>query len=91
MLEDGSNSEVLHQGAIWDITNINRTDSGTYHCTAYNGFGNPISRAVNVNVLCKHRDNNSLVSSLVTLTDLFSLGSFHGKEYFKNCSLGCTS
>ena len=66
VLEDGSNSGVLHQGANWNITNINRTDSGTYHCTAYNGFGNPVSRAINVNVLCEYMDSNSLVNNIHT-------------------------
>ena len=53
MLTDGSNSGVLHQGHTWDFTNISRTDSGTYHCTASNGLG-PVSRAINVNVTCKY-------------------------------------
>ena len=54
VLEDGSNSEVLHQGPTWDFRNINRTVTGTYRCTAYNGFGNPVGYQVNVNVTCKY-------------------------------------
>ena len=54
LLEDGSNSGVLQHGPTMDFTNINRNDSGTYHCTAYNGFGNPVSRSVNVDVTCKY-------------------------------------
>ena len=54
VLEDGSNSEVLHQGPTWDSPNINRTASGTYRCTAYNGFGNEASQVFNVNVTCKY-------------------------------------
>ena len=38
VLKDGSNSEVLHQGPTWDFPNISRTASGTYRCTAKNGF-----------------------------------------------------
>ncbi len=53
VLEDGSNSEVLHEGPTWDFLNINRTSSGTYRCTGYNGIGNPISHKVKVNVTCK--------------------------------------
>ena len=53
VLEDGSNG-VLQQGPTWDFPNINRTDAGTYRCTAQNGFGNPVSHKVNVNVTCKY-------------------------------------
>ena len=54
VLEDGSNSEVLHQGPTWDFPNISRTDAGTYRCTADNGFGNPVGYQVNVNVTCEY-------------------------------------
>lgn len=54
VLEDGSNSEVLHQGPTWDFPNISRTASGTYRCTAHNGFGNPVDHQVKVNVTCKY-------------------------------------
>ena len=54
VLKDGSYSEVLHQGTTWGFPNINRTDTGTYRCTAYNGFGNPVGYQVNVNVTCKY-------------------------------------
>jgi len=50
VLEDGSNSEVLHQGATWVFLNISRTASGTYRCTADNGFGNSVSQVFRVNV-----------------------------------------
>ena len=53
VLEDGSNSEILHQGQTWDFPNISRTASGTYRCTADNGFENPVSHKVKVNVTCK--------------------------------------
>ena len=53
-LENGSNSEVLHEGPTWDFPNINRTDTGGYRCTAYNGFGNEASQIFNVNVICKY-------------------------------------
>ena len=54
VLEDGSNDEILHQDPIWDFPNINRTASGTYRCTADNGFGNPVSHKIEVNVTCKY-------------------------------------
>jgi len=54
VLEDGSNGEVLHRGPTWDFPNINRTDAGTYRCTAYNGFGNEVNQVVKVNVICKY-------------------------------------
>ncbi|XP_078379846.1 uncharacterized protein LOC144662792 isoform X2 [Oculina patagonica] len=50
VLEDGSNSEVLHNRSNWDFLNINRTASGTYRCTADNGIRNPVSHKVKVNV-----------------------------------------
>ncbi len=53
VLEDGSNSEVQRQGPTLDFSNISRTASGTYRCTASNGIGNPVSQKVTVNVLCK--------------------------------------
>lgn len=54
VLQDGSNSEVLHQGPTWDFLNISRTDAGTYRCKAHNGFGNPVDHQVKVNVTCKY-------------------------------------
>ena len=54
-LEDGSMSKVLHHGPTWNFTNINTTDSGTYLCTADNGFGNAVSgQAVKVIVTGKY-------------------------------------
>ncbi|XP_020602497.1 igLON family member 5-like isoform X3 [Orbicella faveolata] len=50
VLEDGCNGEVLHQGPAWNFPNIRRTASGTYRCTAYNGFGNVASQVFKVNV-----------------------------------------
>ena len=54
VLKDGSNSTVLPQGSTLDFPNITRNASGTYHCIAYNGFGNPVSREFKVNVTCKY-------------------------------------
>jgi len=54
VLEDGSNGEVLHQGSTWDFPNISKTASGTYRCTAFNGFGNVASQVFKVNVTCKY-------------------------------------
>ena len=53
VLDNGSVSEVLHHGPTWNFTNINRTASGEYRCTANNRIGNPVSHKVNVNVTCK--------------------------------------
>ena len=33
---------------------MNRNDSGTFICTADNGFGEPQSQTVYVNVICKY-------------------------------------
>ncbi|XP_020602481.1 hemicentin-1-like isoform X1 [Orbicella faveolata] len=51
VLEDGSSSEILYQGQTWDFPNISRSNSGTYRCTADNGFGKPVSHNVKVNVI----------------------------------------
>ena len=47
------NTESLQQGAWLNISNIGRNESGTFYCNAYNGFGNPDSQVVNVDVTCK--------------------------------------
>ncbi|CAH3161356.1 unnamed protein product [Pocillopora meandrina] len=44
------NTESLQQGARLNIRNIGRNESGTFYCKAYNGFGNPDSQAVDVDV-----------------------------------------
>jgi len=36
------------------ITNVKRTDNGTYRCVANNSLGNVTSNAATVNVQCKH-------------------------------------
>ena len=54
VLGNDSNSEVLHHGPTWNFPNINRTASGTYRCTAYNGVGNSPSHEIKVNVTCKY-------------------------------------
>ena len=54
VLEDGSDGEVLPQGPTWNFPNITRTASGTYRCTADNGFGNAGSQVFRVNVTCKY-------------------------------------
>ena len=48
------NTGVVQEGNVLTITNINRTDAGTFTCTAYNGFGKPENQTVYVNVTCKY-------------------------------------
>ena len=48
------NTGVLQEGKVLTITKISRNDSGTFLCTAYNGFGEADSRAVHVNVICEY-------------------------------------
>ena len=57
MLQDGSESEVLHRGPTWKFLNINRAKAGTFRCTAYNGAGDPVRHTLTVNVLCKYIQN----------------------------------
>ena len=54
-LEDGSVDEVLQQGPTiaWDFLNIKRTASGTYRCTADNGYTNDV-KVFKVYVTCKY-------------------------------------
>ena len=54
VFEDYRNSKILHQGSAWVFVNISRTASGTYRCTADNGFGNPVSQVFRVDVTCKY-------------------------------------
>ncbi|XP_066025263.1 uncharacterized protein [Pocillopora verrucosa] len=44
------NIGLVQEGKVLNITSINRTDAGVYTCTAYNGFGKPENRTINVNV-----------------------------------------
>ena len=45
---------VLREGKVLTIKKISRKDSGTYNCSAYNGFGEADSRTVYVNVTCEY-------------------------------------
>ena len=54
LFKNGSESQVLHTGATWNIVRINRTDAGKYRCTANNGVGSPVNHTITVNVLCKY-------------------------------------
>ena len=54
VLQDGSESEVMHRGTTWNFLNINRAKAGTYRCTAYNGAGDPVKHTLAVNVLCMY-------------------------------------
>ncbi|XP_066024506.1 fibroblast growth factor receptor 1-A-like isoform X2 [Pocillopora verrucosa] len=45
------NIGVVQEGKVLTVTNIKRTDAGTFTCTAYNGFGKPKNRTVYVNII----------------------------------------
>ena len=47
------NTGVVQEEKVLNITNINRSDAGTFTCTAYNGFGKKESLTVHVNVTCE--------------------------------------
>ncbi|CAH3026727.1 unnamed protein product, partial [Porites evermanni] len=51
VFKNGSESEVLHIGATWNIVSINQTDAGNYSCIADNGVGSPVYHTITVNVL----------------------------------------
>ena len=48
------NTGVVQEGKVLTITNIKRTDAGSYTCTADNGFGKPENRTIYVNVTCEY-------------------------------------
>ena len=48
------NTGVVQEGKVLTITNIKRTDAGTFTCTAYNGFGEPENQMVYVDVTCEY-------------------------------------
>ena len=56
------NIGVVQEGKVLNITNINRNDSGTFTCTAYNGFGKKENLAVHVNVTCEYALKKTLTN-----------------------------
>ena len=54
VFKDGSESEVLHREPTWNFSKISSAKAGTYHCTAYNGAGDPVKHTLTVTVLCKY-------------------------------------
>ncbi|XP_022807707.1 fibroblast growth factor receptor 2-like isoform X2 [Stylophora pistillata] len=50
MAGNQGNTGAQEGGMVLTIIKISRSDSGTFICTAYNGFGEPDSQAVYVNV-----------------------------------------
>ena len=47
------NTRVVQEGKVLNVSNIDRTDAGTFTCRAYNGFGKPESQTVYVDVVCE--------------------------------------
>ncbi|XP_022799298.1 hemicentin-2-like [Stylophora pistillata] len=68
VLDDGSNGNEMFVGNPWVIRNISRTSDGTYRCTAYNGFGNTVTRLMHVDIVYPvrivHFPTERLVASL---------------------------
>ena len=52
VLDDGNDSDVLFTGEQLVLDN-NRSSTGTYRCTAFNGIGTAPNRTISVNVNCK--------------------------------------
>ena len=48
------NSRLLQEGKVLTIPKVSRNDSGTFKCTAYNGFGEADSRIIYLNVTCEY-------------------------------------
>ena len=53
---------MVQEGKVLTVTNIKRTDAGTFTCTAYNGFGKPKNRTVYVNVICEYALKKTLTN-----------------------------
>ena len=53
---------VVQEGKVLNITNIDRSDAGTFNCTAYNGFGIPEIQTVYVNVTCEYALKKTLIN-----------------------------
>ena len=53
MFGNGSDSNVLFNGTQYEFSS-NRTNAGTYRCTAENGIGSAVSHTVNVTVNCEY-------------------------------------
>ena len=45
---------MVQEGKVLSIININRSDAGTFTCTAYNGFSKPENQTVYVDVTCEY-------------------------------------
>ena len=56
------NTGVVQEGKVLNITNIDRSDAGTFNCTAYNGFGKPEIQTVYVNVTCEYALKKTLIN-----------------------------
>ena len=56
------NTGVVQEGKVLTITKINRTDAGTFTCSAYNGFGQPKNQTVYVNVTCEYALTKTLTN-----------------------------
>ena len=48
------NTGVVQEGKVLSLRNIDRSDAGTFTCTAYNGFGEPENQMVYVDVTCEY-------------------------------------
>ena len=53
MFDNGSDSNVLFTGEQFVLEN-NRSSTGTYRCTAYNGIGTASNCTIAVDVICKY-------------------------------------
>ncbi len=52
--ENGTDSEPLSVvDGSYVMSNVKKRSNATYRCTAYNGVGDPVNRAVKVRVRCK--------------------------------------
>ena len=58
------NTGVQREGKVLTINKISRNDSGTFNCTAYNGFGEADSQTAHVNVTCEYALKNTLTMML---------------------------
>ena len=46
--------EKILNNTFLKFEHVQRSDSGTYICTANNGVGPPVQETISVNVICKY-------------------------------------
>ena len=60
--------EKQSYGAVLELLNVTRRDSGLYICEAANGVDNPVSAKIDLKIICKFKSISSIGSGSVIHT-----------------------